>query len=683
MFWILIGIIIPFLISFSLHKFFHTQHGVRIRTGDQVWVASTFDEALDYVWENKIQEPIDIESHIWIGPHETRYLIFKGPPRKFFLDTKPENELSHNQWTMSAQPLPSGLHEILIRFRGIPPKSQKAQLIWTRSLVTAETIATERLFPKYQHGNVLTRVLVAKYSAIFGRLNCVLILLIPLCVLLCKKAKPFIPEPRGIVIAAFLLMAALRFYGLTYQMQEGVNADEHLTERIISLLRKDVKPQNYFYTPGFHYMNAIGEEVGLWVFGQEVPDNAVPRIFSALFSSLSCLIVFSIASSFFPKPCPLIAMALFGFAYMPVQLAHFGIIEPTMVFFFLLGFRVIINIDKESGAKDYLKAGIASGLAVGIKQTAAIIVIPFFFTYLFANRWGSYKWPSIKKALIWALGAMLSYFLLSPFTLLDFPRFLHDQLFQFRFLSGETHTVLYFMGESSPAMRILNYLNEGIGYPIFIAAALGTFLIWRLSKKAFFAIVPFTLIFFTIASVVSSAPYHYPLLLCPFLALLAAVTVYEIGSRVPFSKAVMTILTIGLLILPTIRVIKLEKILSGVDTRRQASEWCYRNLPLGARIDYEEFGPRFLIPVFRNLMISLWSRGTWEQFVKFSDPTYIVTDSATSDVVLGGNAEEFPAEHEWFEQLRKNGVVLKEFSGYSYDQFNPHIVIYQIPKKEQ
>jgi len=683
LFWILIGIIIPFLISFSLHKFFHTEHGVRVRVGDQVWVTSTFDEALDDVWEQKIQEPIDIESYIWIGPHETRYLIFKGPPRKFYFDTKAENELSHNLWTMSARPIPSGLHEILIRFREIPPKSHKPQLIWTRSLVTAESIANDRLFPKYQHENVLTRLLVAKYCGIFARLNCVLIFLVPLCILLWKKIKPSIPQPITIVIVAVLLMAALRFYGLTYQMEEGLNADEHLTERIISLLRKDVKPQNYLYTPGFHYMNAIGEEVGLWVFGHELPDHAMPRVFSALFSSLSCLIVFSIASAFFPMPCPLIAMALFGFAYMPVQLAHFGIIEPSMVFFFLLGFRLIISIDKESAAKDYLKAGIASGLAVGIKQTAAIIVIPFFFTYLFANRMESYKWPSIKKAMIWAFGAMLSYFLLSPFTFLDFPRFLHDQLFQFRFLSGDTHTVLYFVGESSPAMRILNYLHEGIGYPILIAAAIGCILIWKLSHKAFITIVPFTLIFYFVASIVRAAPYHYPLLLCPFLALLAAVTVYEIGNRLRFAKAVMAILTIGLLILPLINVIRLERILSGVDTRRQASEWCYRNLPLGARVDYEEFGPRFLIPAFRSLMISLWSRGTWEQFVKFSDPTYIVIDSTTSDLILGGNEEAFPAEHEWFEQLRKTGVVLKEFSGYSYDQFNPHITIYQIPKAEQ
>jgi hypothetical protein len=680
--WFLIGILIPFLISISLHRFFHTQHGVRVRIGDQVWVASTFDEALDNVWQEKTQEPIDIESYIWVGPHETRYLVFKGPPRKFYLDTKPENELSHNFWTMSVKPLPSGLHEILIRFREIPPKSHHPQLIWTRSLVTAEAIPSERLFPKYQHQNVLTRSIAANYCTIFARLNCVLILLVPFCILLWKKIEASIPTPRIIVLAAFLLMAALRFYGLTYQLQEGLHPDEHVVERITSLFRKDLKPQNYLYTPGFHYMNLVAEDVAQWVFGHEPPDHATPRVLSALFASLSCLMVLSIGSTVLPRAAAFVAMTLFGFAFMPIHLAHFGIIEPTMVFFFLLGIRAIITLKKEAGLKKYLLTGIACGFAIGIKQTAAIILIPFLTTYLFVNRWDSFKWFTIKKALIWSLGAALSCLLLAPYTLLDFPRFFHDSIFQFKNLSGETHSVLFFVGGSSAPTRILKYLDEGIGYPIFIAAVIGTISIWKLSRKAFFTIVPFTIIFFTIASLVRAAPYHYPLLLCPFLALLAAATVYEIGTHLPSSTVVMAILTIGLLILPFANVLKLEKILSGVDTRRQTSEWCYRNLPLGARVDYEEFGPRFLIPVFRSLMISLWSRGTWEQFVQFSDPTYIVIDSSTSDLLLGTNAEAFPAEHEWFAQLHKNGVVLKEFSGYSYDQFNPHVTIYQIPKKQ-
>ena len=399
LFWIVIGIVVPFLISFSLHKFFHTQHGVRVRIADQSWVAPTFDDALTDIWQRKIQEPVDIESYIWIEPHETRYLIFKGPPRKFFFDTKPEEKLSHNLWTMSAKALPSGLHEILIRFREIPPKAQMPQLIWTLSLITAETIATERLFPKYQHENVLTRLLVAKYSAIFARLNCVLIFLVPLCIVLWKKINSWLPEPKSVVIVAFLLLAALRFYGLTYQMQEGLNPDEHVVERITSLFRKDLKPQNYLYTPGFHYMNVVAESVAEWVSGQEPPDHITPRILSALFASLSCLMVLSIGYTVLPKAVAFIAMALFGFAFMPIQLAHFGIIEPTMVFFFLLGIRAIINLGKDAGPKEYLLVGIACGLAVGIKQTAGIILIPFLATYLFINKWESFKWVSVKKAL--------------------------------------------------------------------------------------------------------------------------------------------------------------------------------------------------------------------------------------------------------------------------------------------
>jgi len=224
-------------------------------------------------------------------------------------------------------------------------------------------------------------------------------------------------------------------------------------------------------------------------------------------------------------------------------------------------------------------------------------------------------------------------------------------------------------------------LENGIGYPMVIAAGIGCILIWKYSRKGFITVVPITLLYFLIASVVSAAPYHYPLLLCPFLAILAGVAVYDIAKRVHFRKVMIAMLTVCLLIFPLIRVAKLERILAGVDTRRQSSEWCYLNLPSGARVDYELFGPRLLIPVFRSLMIPLWTRGTWDQYVALRKPDYVIMDGDTTRVILEKSAKIFPEEHQWFSGLRQNGVIVKEFSGNSYGQYNPHITIYKIPKK--
>jgi hypothetical protein len=682
-FWILIGVIVPAAISFILYKAFSSvKHGVRIRAGDQSWIEPTFDQALKSVWGKKSEDSVDLESYVWIAPFETHYFVFKGVPRKFYIDGEHRKDLSRNQWCISSHPLQSGLNQVLIRLERIPPESPIPQFFWTRSLVSAESIKSDRLFAKFETKRVLYGLFIAKFFAILAKLNCVLAFLIPVFIIVYNKIKLMLPEPRAIWVCLFLLMAILRFHGLTYQLDEGLNPDERVVEKIVSNFRSgDLKPENYLYTPGFHYINALVENIASWVLGHDLPKHTIPRFLSASFSSLSCLLVLSIGSAILPKTCALIGSILFGFSFMPIQLAHFGLIEPTMVFFFLLGFRAIINLDEEADAKEYFKAGLASGLGVGIKQTAAVILIPFFFAYLFAHKMHIFRWVAIRKALLYAIGAVLTYLLLSPYTFIDFSRFLQFQIFQFRNLSGETHSVLYFVGESTGAMRIVEYLENGIGYPMVVAAGIGCILMWNYSRKGFISIVPITLLFFLIASVASAAPYHYPLLLCPFLAMLAAVTVFDIAKRMRSRKVLIAMLTLSLLIFPLIRVAKLETVLSGVDTRRQSSGWCYLNLPLGARIDYELFGPRLLIPVFRSLMIPLWSRGTWDQYMKVRAPDYVIMDGDTSRVILGKSAKIFPEEHEWFSRLRQEGVVVKEFSANSYGQYNPHITIYKIPKK--
>ena len=347
-----------------------------------------------------------------------------------------------------------------------------------------------------------------------------------------------------------------------------------------------------------------------------------------------------------------------------------------------MGIRFILKLKADSKLRAYFIAGLASGAAVGIKQTAAIICVPFFLLFLYLHWRKLFHLATVKRFSLWAAGAIVAYLVLSPFTLLDLSNFVRAQIFQFRFLSGETHTTLYFVDDPSGIGKILEYLEEGIGYPVVVSAIVGCVLIWRKSKVAFVTMVPITILFFFISTLARSAPYHYPLLLCPFLALLAAVTVEDITGRLKkFQKPATVVLVAVLLIPPVMRTTQLVQILSNTDTRQQFVEWSYRNLPLGARIDYEQFGPRFLIPAFRSLMIPLWTRGSWEQYMSVRLPEYVIMDSSTANIFLRKKRQDFPEEHQWFAMLRQKGIKLKEFSGIMFGQYNPHIIVYQIPKE--
>jgi hypothetical protein len=587
---------------------------------------------------------------------------------------------------MTEAPLPSGLHSVMIRLPRVPPESVPLDFFITHSLRVKEPFSKDSLFVDPPTKAELTALRGSKYFAIAARFNFVMIFVIPLIFFLYKHLSPARWKSSILFVCLFLLMAYLRFNGITYLMEEGLHPDERVVENTASFFRAgQLKPQNYLYTPGFHYMTAALENLGSWVLGKDLPPHFVPRFLSALFSLLSCLLVLSIAATIFSETCAIIASILFGFSFLPIQLAHFGIIEPTMVFFFLLGIQFIFKFNQNSTFKDYLKAGLACGAAIGIKQTAGIIVVPFLFATLYWNRKNVFQMSLMKKVLSWIAGSAIAYFVLSPFTILDFTNFVRAQLFQFRFLSGETHTALYFVNDPSGARKMVEYLEEGIGYPILIAALAGIFLIWRRSKIGFLVIVPFTVLYFIIATRAKAAPYHYPLLLYPFFALLAAVVIDELISAIRTTSMIRNVLLVvlvtGLLIPPIKRTITLQKILASKDTRQEFVEWAYRNLQLGGRIDTEFFGPRFLIPVFRSLPIPLWTRGTWEQYYPIRIPEFIVIDSTTTDIFLRKPRAQFPEEHQWYASLRKKGIKIKEFRGIAFGQYNPHILVYKIPRE--
>jgi hypothetical protein len=82
-------------------------------------------------------------------------------------------------------------------------------------------------------------------------------------------------------------------------------------------------------------------------------------------------------------------------------------------------------------------------------------------------------------------------------------------------------------------------------------------------------------------------------------------------------------------------------------------------------------------------MIPLWTRGNWDQYMSVRIPEYVVIDSTTANIFLRKDRTVFPEEHEWYASLRQKGIKIKEFSGIAFGQYNPHIIVYKIPKENR
>jgi hypothetical protein len=228
---------------------------------------------------------------------------------------------------------------------------------------------------------------------------------------------------------------------------------------------------------------------------------------------------------------------------------------------------------------------------------------------------------------------------------------------------------------------LIQNLEDGLGYPFLIVAVVG--MIWLCWKSRFAALVlvPLTVIYFIVSACAAVVPYHYALLLCPFLAIFGAYAITSVASYRPqFSGWITPMLVLLVLAVPLIRVFTLEKLLQGVDTRRQAEVWCYKNLPAGSRIDYELFGPRLLVPMFDSTTVPVFKRPRWKRYYLMRSPQYYIEDSLSSDLFASPDPKSFPFEREWLQIIHQSGVLVKEFKGEQRWLLNPHIKIYRIPQ---
>jgi hypothetical protein len=117
-------------------------------------------------------------------------------------------------------------------------------------------------------------------------------------------------------------------------------------------------------------------------------------------------------------------------------------------------------------------------------------------------------------------------------------------------------------------------------------------------------------------------------------------------------------------------------LLHQTDTRRQAEQWCYKNLAASSRIDYDFFGPRFLIPAFESQRVKLFSRPGWNEYSQKRGPQFYIQDEITKAIFLS-HPETFPTEVQWYKAVSE-GKLIKQFHGEKFYLLNPQINIYDV-----
>lgn len=680
------AILLPAALWVMGQLYFKPLQGVTLKSGKNVWVCRSAEEALDTSADRTNTTTAKLSAFIWIRQREGMYFILKGfGKRRFFVDGKEIAEMRRMPFGPQFQPISQGMHRLDLIFNPNGP-SRDHSLMWTSDLVESESIPTERFYLQSMSKELLYLDLAGQWAGILWRFDFALVVLILLvwgAQWIFQRMGLFIPQhpdPANRLFRVLLLvMLIARLAGIGYQLAEGLHPDERMVDNSVVVIRSGtLEPPQHFWSAGYMYATAATEAAGEWIWNQELPPHLAARFLSAIFSWLTCLVLFSTVRKLFNVSVAIWATLFLGFALMPVELAHQGIVEPTMVFFFLFAFRLLLELNGTKRKAVFALAGFAAGVAVGMKQSAGIILLPAAAVCLSAP-WAGLK-QSVLKFVVWAAGAVAGFLVLSPYTLLDFDQYMAAQRWQVRSQLGQAGSALFFVGDQSAhagTIRIIQYLTDGMGLPVSLFAALGCLVVvWKHRARALL-ILPVAFVYFAVCASSAASPYHYALLLCPFVAMLAAVAVDFISSFFASRKTILTVAGILLLAVPISEVVRLEVILQGTDTRRFAEAWCNRNLLPGTRVDYEMFGPRFLMPFRKGFRVPLLDREPWNRYISENRPTYYVFDDISYSV-FADSPQAFPVETEWFKRLRQEGRAIQDFPGDAYRLYNPHVIVYQL-----
>ena len=313
-------------------------------------------------------------------------------------------------------------------------------------------------------------------------------------------------------------------------------------------------------------------------------------------------------------------------AVSPLHIAKSQVVEVDvpLTFFCALYLWFGLQVMDRPKTRRFVGLGVALGLAISTKYTAALLVLPLLPVLWFAGRRPGHPRGSVreqgrgnkrgvsKKAhpqapgpargrwtLVTLASAFAAFALTSPFVLLDFESFrlalamerAHMQAGHFG--TGASRSWIYYLGALG---------RDGIGWPGLAAAVAAS--VWfgvRRRKPWALMLAVFVLGYWIAVGSWSMKAPRYVLPILPPLAVLAAVLLVEaasarrpmgiLGRRAILGVGVLAVLTPALLGLPG----AWQR--TRPDTRTLARQWILANVPAGSMIVTESYGPELIGPL--------------------------------------------------------------------------------------
>lgn len=453
-----------------------------------------------------------------------------------------------------------------------------------------------------------------------------------------RKKKP---DVHALILLLMIIGGALvRFWGIDFGLPHTECRPDEL--RIVhvafSFFTGSLHPHFFDYPTFYMYLLffvyvlyflggcALGRFDGLQDLINEFfirPDAfyLMDRGLSALLGTATIPVVYVIARRIFGRRSALFAAGLMSVAYLHVRDSHFGVTDVSTTFFILVAVFFLLKSQSSKTGKTYLLTGIFTGLAVSTKYSGIFLVVPMVLSHVITLR--EEKTRSLLKLVdcrmcFFVLGMAGTFFITSPFVILDFNSFLPAFLKEMAHLKQGHWNIVLERGWWYHARYTLFY---GVG-PVVMFAALGGFAVglYR-NRRSVMITAAFPVVYYFIAGRGYTVFLRYMIPVVPFLCIFAAGFADQCGDLVHrcfarFSRVVvLSILFLLFAWQPTYNSLKFCSLLAKTDNRNMATDWINSNLESGHTV-YQCFWPGLKLETPPDAVKLYPERETLEKFFK-------------------------------------------------------------------
>ena len=496
-----------------------------------------------------------------------------------------------------------------------------------------------------------------------------------------RPARRRIAWRWGVAVVALMAGAlVLRLWGIKQGLPWAYNIDEnaHFVPRAIGFFGHTLNPFYFVNPPGM--TNLYYVVFGAWFGGGDAAARAyaldpsevyiVARATTAVLSTAAVGLLYLAGARLFDRRVGLVAAALLTVSFLPVFYSHLALNDSPILAPVALCLWGVARIVRGGGGRwDWVIAGVGLGVAMAIKYTAGIMLVPILVAALFVWRdsepddaaaartggpgpraggraaraperlrgilrwtWGVLRTRAFRLLVLAGVFAVVGFVVASPYSLLDPKTFAGGILHQASASNAEGK-----LGntQENGIVYYLWTITWGIGWVPAAAMLAGAIVLGVRRSRAFWLLVPAAVIYVLFMGSAERYFGRWLMPLFPILIVLAAVgalwAVDALARRVAWRRAgpvLAGLAVVALCAQGLVYSVHNDALLSRADTRQQVRDWLDRNLPPSTKVVVEPIVPDSWTRATGRTVPPSWEGNRYHEFFP--------TDTSDSNGTLGG-----------------------------------------------